>query len=600
MLAELHKCPTLFATTSDNVVVMVKMSADVQRLCIMSASQAGASHKQEYTEAEILPIREAANKRFTWERFFDELQTSFNVGKVGSKDGKAITCNLNVEGEKCEFQLAPSQDDCQKQIIDALFRYHYVHTHPKDIDKQLEEATKREAEVRATAVELEKEEASLNLIISRSKEQDAKNEQAYADLQAQLAAVEQEKRQSGELSVADEEDDDAGISRVRLPLVGKDCKDFDPELLKLVKSKFISEPDNSAPFNAIIRPYTSSELQQHTTTFPDEQRETLWSCMNNLDDWGYDVFKLQRTMSGDDHYSLATQTHGGSLFITMYALLFKYGLMQKFKMDERIVLNWLSVIEAGYHGNPYHNSMHAADVLHILHYILSKGGLIEKLNLKDDDVFAALFAAAIHDYDHPGVNNSFHTHAQSYLATLYNDRSVLENRHVSNTFELMKLPRFNILAGFSEDQRRDIRDTIIEMVLATDMGLHGKFVAQWKRRIQENHHFEKKDDVRLALSMMLKMADISNCGRPHDIYMTWGAKIADEFYMQGDRERNFGLPCSPFMDRMQPAMAKGQISFMNFVVVPMFESISEFLPEMHFSVDLTEANKSYWLERPDE
>jgi 3',5'-cyclic-nucleotide phosphodiesterase len=219
--------------------------------------------------------------------------------------------------------------------------------------------------------------------------------------------------------------------------------------------------------------------------------------------------------------------------------------------------------------------------------------------MRDEDILAALVASAIHDFDHPGINNSFHVRAQTYLATLYNDRSVLENRHVSAVFELMKLPKFNLLSSVTEDQRRDIRDTIVEMVLATDMGLHGKFVSQWKRRIAENHNLEKKDDMRLALAMALKMADISNCGRPHDIYMRWGAKISDEFYMQGDREKNFGLSISPFMDRAQPGVSKSQISFMNFVVVPMFESISEFLPDMHFSVDHTEQNKSYWMEHQE-
>jgi len=99
--------------------------------------------------------------------------------------------------------------------------------------------------------------------------------------------------------------------------------------------------------------------------------------------------------------------------------------------------------------------------------------------------------------------------------------------------------------------------------------------------------------------MALKMADISNCGRPTDLYLRWAAKIADEFYMQGDKERSLALSISPFMDRNQPAMAKGQISFMNYIVVPLFDCIAEFLPDMHFAVDFTEQNKSYWQQNDD-
>merc|ERR1719199_2348617 len=107
----------------------------------------------------------------------------------------------------------------------------------------------------------------------------------------------------------------------------------------------------------------------------------------------------------------------------------------------------------------------------------------------------------------------------------------------------MKSEKFNILAEFTDEQRRDIRETVVEMVLATDMGLHAKILGTFKRRLAEDHDFKKKDDVRLALSMAVKMADISNCGRPQQLYLLWCNQIADEFYMQGDRERNLGYPC---------------------------------------------------------
>lgn len=44
--------------------------------------------------------------------------------------------------------------------------------------------------------------------------------------------------------------------------------------------------------------------------------------------------------------------------------------------------------------------------------------------------------------------------------------------HVSSVFELMKNPVFNIFASFTDEQRHIMRDTIVQMVLATDMGMH--------------------------------------------------------------------------------------------------------------------------------
>ena len=76
-------------------------------------------------------------------------------------------------------------------------------------------------------------------------------------------------------------------------------------------------------------------------------------------------------------------------------------------------------------------------------------------------------------------------------------------------------------------------------------------------------------------------------------------KLIEEFFMQGDNEKARGDPISPFMDRMSPSMSKSQLAFMSFVVVPMYESIAEFLPNMHFTVDHAEENKQYWNEHDD-
>merc|ERR1712146_857047 len=120
-----------------------------------------------------------------------------------------------------------------------------------------------------------------------------------------------------------------------------------------------------------------------------------------------------------------------------------------------------------------------------------------------------------------------------------------------------------------------------------------------RRKLSERPAVEwhaNKEDLRLALSISIKMADISNCGRPSKLYLEWAKNIASEFYVQGDAEAKLCLAISPFMDRSkdQQEFPKGQISFMNFVVIPMFEAISEFLPNMEFCLKHCTENKEYW------
>lgn len=57
---------------------------------------------------------------------------------------------------------------------------------------------------------------------------------------------------------------------------------------------------------------------------------------------------------------------------------------------------------------------------------------------------ALLMAAIMHDYRHPGVNNSYLIRHLDPLAIIYNDSSVLENFHASEGFKLMMDPMFDI------------------------------------------------------------------------------------------------------------------------------------------------------------
>lgn len=60
----------------------------------------------------------------------------------------------------------------------------------------------------------------------------------------------------------------------------------------------------------------------------------------------------------------------------------------------------------------------------------------------------------------------------SALARLYNDKSVLENHHLSAAFELMRNDNMNILSGLKADEYWEFRELVIDMVLATDMSNH--------------------------------------------------------------------------------------------------------------------------------
>ena len=88
-----------------------------------------------------------------------------------------------------------------------------------------------------------------------------------------------------------------------------------------------------------------------------------------------------------------------------------------------------------------------------------------KVWLDNVELFAALFAAAIHDVSHSGTTNNFHVMTKSNLANLYNDRSVLENFHLTTGFGVCAKEESNILAGLNDEQFFNFRNIVIGNVL---------------------------------------------------------------------------------------------------------------------------------------
>ena len=64
-------------------------------------------------------------------------------------------------------------------------------------------------------------------------------------------------------------------------------------------------------------------------------------------------------------------------------------------------------------------------------YFCEGCGFREAANLDSTDLFILIFGASFHDYDHTGTNNLFLNNTGHAFALKYNDRSPLENHHVS-------------------------------------------------------------------------------------------------------------------------------------------------------------------------
>ncbi|XP_055084388.1 dual specificity calcium/calmodulin-dependent 3',5'-cyclic nucleotide phosphodiesterase 1C isoform X4 [Periophthalmus magnuspinnatus] len=289
---------------------------------------------------------------------------------------------------------------------------------------------------------------------------------------------------------------------------------------------------------------------------------TVISVLKNVDKWSFDVFALNEA-SGEH-----------ALKFIFYELLTRYDLISRFKIPISAVVSFVEALEVGYskHKNPYHNLMHAADVTQTVHYLLLKTGMVHWLT--ELEIFAMIFAAAVHDYEHTGTTNNFHIQTRSDTAILYNDRSVLESHHVSAAYRLLQDDdEMNILYNLSKDDWRELRALVVEMVLATDMSCHFQQVKAMKNFLQQPEGIDKPK----ALSLLLHTADISHPAKSWDLHHRWTTSLLEEFFRQGDKEAELGLPFSPLCDRKSTMVAQSQIGFIDFIVVPTFTVLTDMM-----------------------
>ncbi|XP_054160608.1 high affinity cAMP-specific and IBMX-insensitive 3',5'-cyclic phosphodiesterase 8B-like isoform X2 [Oppia nitens] len=337
-------------------------------------------------------------------------------------------------------------------------------------------------------------------------------------------------------------------------------------------------------------------------------------------DWGFDIIELERV------------SQKRPLVWLGLSVLSSFDVCRTLNCDEITLRNWLTVIEANYRDNPYHNSTHAADVMQATAYFLRKPRLKTLFYPLDEAI--CLIAAIIHDVDHPGKNSAFLCNSNDEMAILYNDISVLESHHAAHAFHLTVGPNsdpINIFKNLDSETYRDVRQSIIDMVLATEMTKHfehlSKFVHVFTKSVSIEEGlignvgqsgpgeletvpespnmitFSTPENIVLIKRILIKCADVSNPARPLDLCKVWAHRIAEEYCNQTDEEKRQKLPVvMPTFDRLTCSIPKSQIGFIDYFANDMFDAWDSFgdFPEIaehlrsnyHFWKELSEQNSN--------
>ncbi|KAM4880188.1 3',5'-cyclic-AMP phosphodiesterase 4A, partial [Sylvia borin] len=322
-----------------------------------------------------------------------------------------------------------------------------------------------------------------------------------------------------------------------------------------------------------------------------DREEQLGKELDSLNKWGLNIFRVSEF------------SNNRSLSCIMFTIFQERELPRRFGIPEQTLLGYARALELHYHPDvAYHNSLHAADVLQSTHVLLAAPALHAVFT--DLEVLAALFAAAIHDVDHPGVSNQFLINTNSELALLYNDESVLENHHLAVGFKLLQERGCDIFQNLSRRQRQALRQMVIDMVLATDMSKHMTLLADLKTMVETKKVtssgvllLDTYTDRIQVLRNLVHCADLSNPTKPLGLYREWTRRIMEEFFRQGDRERARGMDISPMCDKHSANVEKSQVGFIDFVVQPLWEAWAELVHPDAGEMLLTLQENREWFQR---
>jgi hypothetical protein len=264
--------------------------------------------------------------------------------------------------------------------------------------------------------------------------------------------------------------------------------------------------------------------------------------------------------------------------------------------------------------NSYHSWIHVFDVTHTVYVLARDSGMMD--NLHDIDRFALIVAALCHDLDHPGFSNMKLAEAvvshRAHADRAFNPRDkLLEKHHSLRAFEIMVSLNIDLLHGLSTNDFYSFRRTVESVILATDMSKHAVFVAAASvaasvdvdgaadcgvhpGRTSSREASEADAKKILQMQILLKAADISNVIKPFHVAARWAVCVTDEFFNQGQMEREAGLAVSPNCDETTVSRIGLQRGFIDFLARPFYVVVAHMFPELECLLVQIDENRKLW------
>lgn len=260
-----------------------------------------------------------------------------------------------------------------------------------------------------------------------------------------------------------------------------------------------------------------------------------------------------------------------------------------FEMEK--LCRFILTVRKNYRSVTYHNWEHGFHVAHAL-------WLMIKAN---DDIFtkfekmALVIGGICHDLDHRGYNNDFFRKFDLPLAALYST-SVMEQHHYKQTITILHTDGQDIFSFLNGPQYKEMLELLREHIISTDLALYFQNQKEASKRLEEGT-FEMNDHASRSCckALMMTAADLCAVSKPWITQEETVDRLYNEFYMQGDEEKKRGITPIPMMDRENSKdQPKQQVGFINFICIPLYQTLSQILDGVHHYLVGCEENMEMW------
>jgi len=146
----------------------------------------------------------------------------------------------------------------------------------------------------------------------------------------------------------------------------------------------------------------------------------------------------------------------------------------------------------------------------------------------------------------------------------------------------------------------------VHAILMTDNSNHFKCINDMKVMLEvhsvsikrgQSIFADTEKNRKFLCGLLLHMADISNPFRQWEASSKAANKIMNEFFLQGDKEKERGMKISMLCDRSKESIPKSQMGFIDFFITPFAEQFLRLFGELAPVLwQELESNREQWQE----